>query len=172
MFSFSHYRLLALLLLLNGTHTLHAQHFTLDVQSDTLAFLMLTDTVNGGGMISRWQLPYPTYGFCTGDINGDGHDEAIVGVIKATRFNPVKARRLFIYKNVEGRIRPMWLGSKLGGFIDDFRYLSGKIRCLHRSDGDKWHVVDYQWGSFGPTNADIIIENTTHEQARKIFLSP
>ena len=34
--------------------------------------------------IAKWKLPYPVYQLATGDINGDGKDEAIVGVIKPT----------------------------------------------------------------------------------------
>ena len=36
--------------------------------------------------IAKWKLPYPVYQLVTGDVNGDGKDEAIVGVIKPTRF--------------------------------------------------------------------------------------
>ena len=60
--------------------------------------------------IAKWRLPYPVYRLVTGDINGDGKDEAIVGVIKPTRFYPQPARRLFIFKQINGKIRPCGWG--------------------------------------------------------------
>ena len=62
----------------------------------------------------RWALPYPVYRLETGDVDGDGNTDALVGVIKGTRFHPEKGRRLFIFKNHHGLVRPLWLGSKLG----------------------------------------------------------
>ena len=88
-----------------------AQAFTLKKEHDSLYWL------------NDWRLPYPVYQFQTGDVDGDGREDAMVGVIKATRFYPEKARRLFIFKEVNGKARPMWLGSKLGGILEDFRFL-------------------------------------------------
>ena len=63
-----------------------AQSFDLKKQHDSLYYL------NG------WRLPYPVYQYQTGDVDGDGRTDAIVGVIKSTRFYPEKARRIFIFK--------------------------------------------------------------------------
>ena len=80
--------------------------------------------------LNDWKLPYPVYQFQTGDVNGDGSEDAMVGVIKSTRFYPEKARRLFIFKQVNGKPRALWMGSKLGGILEDFRFVDGKIRAL------------------------------------------
>ena len=76
--------------------------------------------------LNDWRLPYPIYQFQTGDINGDGEVDAMVGVVKTTRYYQEKGRRLFIFKQVNGKVRPLWLGSKLGGILEDFRYKDGK----------------------------------------------
>ena len=57
-----------------------AQAFTLKKEHDSLYWL------------NDWRLPYPVYQFQTGDVDGDGREDAMVGVIKATRFYPEKAR--------------------------------------------------------------------------------
>ena len=73
--------------------------------------------------LNDWRLPYPVYQFQTGDVDGDGRADAMVGVVKSTRFYPEKARRLFIFKQVistaahsKGQVkaRPLWLGSEAG----------------------------------------------------------
>ena len=157
------------LLLLVHPLCMYGQLFSLDVRNDSLSYLVLRSGGDKDCLLSRWCLPYPTYGFCTGDVDGDGSVDAIVGVVKPTRFDPVPARRLFVFKQVEGHIRPLWLGSKLGGTIHDFRFTNGCVRCLHSSDSTRYHVVDYRWGSFGPADAHIIVTDVSYEEARNAF---
>ena len=85
--------------------------FSLEQRNDTMSVLVLrTDST-----CDRWELPYPVYQFCTGDVDSDGSEDAMVGVIKSTRYFKEKGRRLFIFKNYHGLVRPLWMGSKLGG---------------------------------------------------------
>ena len=93
----------------------------------TLALRRICDTVNviehfnGDSIISQWELRFPVYRFDYGDLSGDGQNEIVVGVTKKTRYWD-EGNRLFIYKLYNGRlIRPLWLGSRLGGDILDFR---------------------------------------------------
>ena len=60
------------------------QTFSLVQKSDSLYLLMLTTD----SMTHQWTLPYPVYRMETGDVDGNGTVEALVGVIKATRFYP------------------------------------------------------------------------------------
>lgn len=118
--------------------------------------------------LNDWRLPYPIYQFQTGDVDGDGRIDAMVGVIKATRYFPEKGRRLFIFKQVNGKARPLWLGSKLGGNLQDFRFINGHIRSLEKA---KWLyvVADYKWGGFGMTFDHYIIKGVDQETATKYF---
>jgi len=59
-----------------------AQTFTLQRQTDSLYVLTLTTDSTR----NQWQLPYPVYRMETGDVDGNGTIEALVGVIKPTRF--------------------------------------------------------------------------------------
>ena len=102
-------------------------------------------------------------------MDGDGREDAMVGVIKATRFYPEKARRLFIFKEVNGKARPMWLGSKLGGILEDFRFTEGRIRALESTADSLYVVSDYRWAGFGMTFDHHITEPTNKETAIKYF---
>ena len=101
---------------------LQAQTFRVETVNDSLSWLILqTDSTS-----DRWQLPYPVYQFQVGDVDGNGVEDAVVGVIKKTRFHRELGRRLFIFKNYRGHIRPLWMGSKLGGELVDFRVVKGQ----------------------------------------------
>ena len=134
-----------------------AQTFELRQESDSLYFL------------NDWRLPYPVYQYQTGDVDGDGREDAMVGVVKSTRFYPEKARRLFIFKAVNGKARPMWLGSKLGGILEDFRFVDGNIRALESTTDSLYVVSDYHWSGFGMKFDHHIIKGTDKETAIKYF---
>ena len=53
--------------------------------------------------INDFRLPYPVYQFQTGDVDGDGNIDAMVGVIKSTRFYSTKSRRIFIFKQINNK---------------------------------------------------------------------
>ena len=119
--------------------------------------------------VNDWRLPYPVYQFQTGDVDGDGREDAMVGVVKGTRFYPEPARRLFIFKAVNGKARPLWLGSKLGGTLQDFRFRDGRIRALETTDDSLWVISDYRWGGFGMAFERFVIKGTDKETATKYF---
>lgn len=131
--------------------------FTLRKEHDSLYWL------------NDWKLPYPVYQYQTGDIDGDGHIDAIVGVIKSTRFYPEKARRIFIFKEINKKARPMWLGSKLGGILEDFRFVNGKIRALESTTDSLYAVSDYVWGGFGMKFDHFIIKGVDKQTALKTY---
>ena len=119
--------------------------------------------------LNDWRLPYPVYQFQTGDVNGDGSEDAMVGVIKSTRFYPEKARRLFIFKQVNGKPRALWMGSKLGGILEDFRFVDGKIRALESTTDSLYMVSDYKWDRFGMAFDHFIIKGVDQQTAIKAF---
>jgi len=95
----------------------------------------------------------------------------LVGVIKSTRFHPEVARRIFIFKQVEGKVRPLWLGSRLGGTLVDFYFTNGRIRALETDGASRYAVVEYRWTDFGPASHRIIVKDTDQETAIKYFHS-
>ena len=187
-----------------------SQGYELRKEHDSLYWLRAT----GGRKADEWRLPYPVYQFQTGDVDGDGSIDAMVGVIKKTRFYPL-GKRLFIFKQIdakagvrrqEGRIRPpltpptqegklpqepshatasmhrrklvrpMWLGSKLGGNLEDFRYVApadgdslGRIRALESTTDSLFAVSDYKWSGFGMKFDHLIIKGVDKETALKHF---
>ena len=151
----------------------HQSPFTLSKTHDSLYHL------NG------FRLPYPVYRFCTGDVDGDGTPDALVGVIKKTRFHRETGRRIFIFHLVDGEPRPLWMGSKLGGILQDFRVVdkpSGKngsagtedlpvsiVRSLETTTDGRYVVAEYHWEGFGLSFVRFIVKNTDKETAIKFF---
>ena len=141
------------------------QAFSLVQKSDSLYLLTLTTD----SMTHQWSLPYPVYRMETGDVDGNGTIEALVGVIKATRFYLEKGRRLFIFKNYQGLVRPMWLGSKLGGKLQDFHFHDGKVRSLETNAKGQFTVAEYRWDDFGMAFERYLIRDADEAEARRIF---
>ena len=158
-----------------------SQGYELRKEHDSLYWLRAT----GGRKADEWRLPYPVYQFQTGDVDGDGSIDAMVGVIKKTRFYPM-GKRLFIFKQIDAKatasmhrrklVRPMWLGSKLGGNLEDFRFVApadgdslGRIRALESTTDSLFAVSDYKWSGFGMKFDHLIIKGVDKETALKHF---
>ncbi len=122
--------------------------FSLEKQNDSLYNLAIkTDS-----LIDIWELPYPVYQFHVGDIDNNGKKDAMVGVIKKTRFDSVVRKRLFIFKNYKGYVRPLWLGSALGQPLVDFNFHKEEeaiIRSVEREKLGAFLVAEYRWRRFG-----------------------
>ena len=142
-----------------------AQTFSLVQKTDSLYLLTLTTD----SMSHQWKLPYPVYRMETGDVDGNGTVEALVGVVKTTRFYPEKGRRLFIFKNYQGLVRPMWLGSKLGGRLQDFHYCDGRVRSLETNAKGQYTVAEYRWDDFGMAFERYLIRDVSESEAMAIF---
>lgn len=142
-----------------------AQTYRLEHAGDSLSWLVLaTDSTT-----DRWRLPYPTYRLQVGDVDGDGRTEALVGVVKATRYDPTVARRLFIFKNVRGHIRPLWMGSRLGGMLIDFRLVGRKVRTLQQGAHGHYAVADYRLADFGLSFVEFLAFDVGKDEALRVF---
>lgn len=147
------------------TGNLAAQTFSIEMVNDSLNYLTLkTDSTT-----DKWPLPYPVYRLDTADVNGDGRTEALVGVIKSTRFYPQKGRRLFVFKNYKNRVRAMWMGSKLGGILQDFRFVDGVVRSLETTTKGQYVVAEYRWQGFGFEFVRFLAVKVNREEALKVF---
>lgn len=142
-----------------------AQTFSLQVENDSLAYLVLrTDSTT-----DRWRLAFPVYQICTGDVDGDGQEDALVGVVKSTRFDKKTARRLFIFKNHKGHIRPLWMGSQLGGILHDFKIVNGRVFTLQATTDGQYVVLEHVWRTFGLGAQRFIVKGVPHEEALQVF---
>lgn len=123
----------------------------LESESDSLYKIV---HLEGDSLVDELVLRNEVYRFDCGDLTGDGLPEIVVGVTKPTRYRPQNDRRLFIYHLYDGRfIRPLWLGSRLGGKLLDFSVVRNSVPALVRSlemDGDSNEVErTYQYEGFG-----------------------
>jgi hypothetical protein len=159
---------IVLLLSCLGCTGLSAQTFSLVYLcdfSDSCCILVLeTDSTS-----DAWSLPYPVYQFRTGDVDGDGVEEALVGVVKSTRFYPEKGNRLFVFKNRDGRVRPLWLGSRLGEELVDFCVADGKLISIERCRNGQYNLDEWEWSRFGPRFSRYIMTNATAEEVQQTF---
>ncbi len=163
--------LLLLILVLSFVSCSHVDDggFSLRRENDSLYFLQL-DTDAG---TDSWELPYPVYRFDTGDVNSDSVVEALVGVEKTTRFDSCMHKRLFIFKNFDGKVRPLWLGSRLGQPIVDFRVVTVddevRIRSIEEERNGKFLVAEYRWDSFGLKFIRYTCRDFEFETAKDFF---
>lgn len=135
--------------------------FRLETKNDSTHVLRI-------GESEGFPLPFPVYRFDTGDVDGNGVVDAIVGVEKSTRYDPVVRRRLFIFKNHHGHVRPLWLGSRLGQPIIDFRFVpeSANIRVIETEASGLFLVAEYRWKSFGMDFVRFLRRECTENEAR------
>ena len=89
------------------------------------------------------------------DVDGDGRKEVIAGVWKKSRYDPVMAKRVFVYSWNGTRLMPRWLGSRLNRRFTDF------VLCPLDKDGKTEliavevapraasYITVYRWRSFG-----------------------
>lgn len=143
-----------------------AQSYSLEQVNDTLSYLTLTTD----GHTDRYRLPWPTLRWCTGDVNGDGVEDAMVMVVKHTRYDRRVLPRLFTFTQINGHVRPLWLGSQLGGILEDFRFADGQVVTLQRTTDDRYVVMTHQWRKFGLGADTILAEGVDHDTAERLFL--
>lgn len=127
-----------------GEHTI-----TLIEKHDSLYYIQIASD----SLVDNWKLPYPVYQFTHGDVDGNGKDDILVGVIKTTRFDSIKRKRLFIFKNYNGYVRPLWLGSRLSKPLVDFDFIErgegNFIRSIEKEQSGKVLIAEYKWKRFG-----------------------
>ncbi|SEL35070.1 hypothetical protein SAMN04487910_2212 [Aquimarina amphilecti] len=109
--------------------------------------------IKSDSLIDFWELKYPVYQYMLGDVDANGKKDILVGVIKTTRFDSIRRKRLFIFKNYKGYVRPLWLGSRLGKPLVDFNLVKNKdgslIRSIEKEKSGKVLVAEYKWRRFG-----------------------
>src|SRR5437763_1362775 len=91
------------------------------------------------------------------DVDGDGSDEIIVGVYKATHYFPQPHNCLFIYGWDGRRAFPKWLGSTLSKPFIDFTFADlnhdghKELIALEKGRDSRQWVAVYSWNGFGFT---------------------
>lgn len=141
--------------------------------SDSLHILS-TRKPNDTAHFNEWKLRYPVYNLQTGDVDGDGTDDILVGVIKKTRYDSRVRKRLFIFKLVDGLIRPLWLGSRVAHPLEDFKFCNKKPHSTIvtiEQDAHQYLVAEYRWKGFGLGFIRYIKRETGTDQARETMLA-
>ncbi len=91
---------------------------------------------------------------CLGDLDGDGRDEVIVAVVRATGKDGTFRPRLFVFSVRSGRLNPKFLGTEGNGRLVDFgladidRDKHVEVLARERSAGGEETRV-YRWEGYG-----------------------
>lgn len=131
-------------------------------------------------ILDEWKLPYQVYNFEVADADNDGQDDIWVGVIKETRFDRNLRKRLFLFKIIEGKIRPLWLGSRMSKPLVNFRpaYLIDSldkmtktciIKTMEKEKSGKFLIANYKWRKFGVEFIQYDIRETDSLTARSFL---
>lgn len=153
--------------------------YVIKVDNHEVTVSLKQDSVNqlqcfvGDSLTHTRPLPYPVYQFLKGDVDNDGVDDIAVGVIKATRFDPVVRKRLFVFRIKDNAIVPLWLGSGLGQPIEDFNIAAKDtvtvVRSIEKETNGKFLVAEYQWLGFGLDFNQYIERNIELNVAQEIL---
>ena len=136
--------------------------------------LFATSYVKGNVIqTSTWPFAYEVFRLDTGDINNDHATDILVGVIKKTRFDSICRKRIFIFKLVDGYIRPLWLGSRVSQPLEDFRVYNNKpcniIRTMELERDNTFLIAEYHWQSFGLAFIRYLARELSYKKATHIL---
>ena len=63
----------------------------------------------------------------------------------------------------------MWMGSKLGGILQDFRFVNGVVRSLETTSSGQYVVAEYRWQGFGFEFVRFMAMKVERQKALKVF---
>ena len=156
------------------SHNGYDYHLKLKLRDDTLTHIY-SEMYKGDSLVfeSRWFLPYPVYRFFIADFNNDGLQDIGVGVIKSTRFDPVVRKRPFFLQFLDGAVRPLWLGTKLGHPLENFKAIKRKgktyLRSLEIEKDGTYLIAEYIWHGFGFKFVEYKYRHLNKKQAFQKF---
>ena len=87
-----------------------------------------------------------------GDLNRDGNDEILVGIIKKNKFDPTNQKRMLIFYVDSLHLRPLFLSTNLYNEIIDFgvsRFNKKQITTIEKTNSDEYKIGIYAWLDFG-----------------------
>jgi hypothetical protein len=61
------------------------------------------------------------------------------------------------------------MGTRLGGILQDFRFIDGIVRSLETTTDGKYVVAEYKWDHFGMAFQRFLATNVTLDEAQDIF---
>ena len=123
----------------------------LDATRDPALTIYHGKTKTWSGIPRQWK----PWKMTTGDVDGDGKLDIILGVHKSTRFMPFDHNCLFVW-GFEGKVATKkWLGSSLSKPFSDFLSFDidgdgeDELIALEEKQNKKKCVVVYSWIGFG-----------------------
>lgn len=120
--------------------------------------------------LDRLVFDYPLYHIDSADVDRDGKTDILVGLIKRTRFDPTKKKRLFILRIDHGQLRPLWLGSRVCQELISFKTLDqGIVKTLEKTRSGSYSIGLYEWRGFGLKLLKYQYEKISLDHAQTLF---
>ncbi|MEQ1934524.1 MAG: hypothetical protein ABL962_11725 [Fimbriimonadaceae bacterium] len=85
----------------------------------------------------------------SGDIDGNGKPDILVGVNKKTHNIKHRHKTMFVYEFDGKEVKPKWLASTLGRELVDFAAGTKRVYTVERLLKGGYAVAEYKWRGFG-----------------------
>lgn len=166
--------LLSFFVILASMLPVQAQYTGKMVQKDSCEYML--QVVLKDSSLCYQRLPYRVFKFEQADINGDGCDDFVVGVIKKTILDSALRKRINIWRIENKNIVPLWLGSKMSHTLVDFEVKrigsESRIFTVELDCHDLFLVAEYKWHSFGLKFIRYLSREISFEQAKLLMNLP
>jgi hypothetical protein len=120
-----------------------------------------------------FRIPFPVYQMQFGDLNRNRAPDLLLGVEKATPFDPVLRRRLFIYELRGNRFQKLWEGSRLVHPLADFRIVQDHdpplVHSMEYEKNGLYLVGRYRLANFGLELIDYLARDLDSLEAAKML---
>ena len=153
---------------------IHGQYTARIEKQDNVHNKLVVDVVTKGETVTLSKpMNYSIFKLKQADIDSCGQTEIILGVIKRTKFDTTRCKRINIWRIENNAIVPMWLGSKMSHPLYDFELKKvGPITiiCTIEEEKDSLYLVAaYKWHSFGLKFLQYIKREVTLDNAYNLL---
>lgn len=165
---------LGLWFVLSLNNAIYCQYTSKIVRLDSIVNELVVHSIKANDTVSfKKRLQYKVFKIRQSDIDNNGTEEFILGVVKKTTFDTTVCNRINIWKIEKNTIIPMWLGSKMSHPLIDFELKKdGTVNVIYTIECENdglYLLVEYKWRSFGLKFVKFIKREVDLNTAKQIL---